>query len=73
MMDISESPDAAVELVPAVAQQPDQEVLVGQPREAARVQVHLVGTGQVRPLRQGLDADHGAPRAQDLELICQDL
>ena len=73
MIDVSESEAAAVELVPAVAEQPDQEVLVVEPGEAAGVQLHRVGAGQVRPLRQGRDADDGAPGAQDLELLRQDL
>jgi hypothetical protein len=73
MIDISESQAAAVELVPAVAEQPNQEVLVGEPGEAAGVQLYRVGAGQVRPLRQGRDAHHGAPGAKNLELLRQDL
>jgi len=59
--------------VPAGAQQPDQEVLVGEPGAAARVQLHRVGAGEVRPLRQGGGAGDGAPGAQALALLRQDL
>ena len=52
-----------VELVPTGAQQPDQEVLVGEPGAAAGVQLHCVGAGEVRPLREGGDAGDGAPGA----------
>jgi hypothetical protein len=64
---------AAVDHVPAGAQQPDQEVLVGEPGAAAGVQLHRVGAGEVRPLRQGGDAGDGAPGAQALAIFRQGL
>lgn len=69
----SEPAPAAVELVPAGAQQPDQEVLVGEPGAAAGIQLHCVGAGEVRPLREGGDAGDGAPGAEALALLRQDL
>jgi hypothetical protein len=59
--------------VPPGAEQPDQEVLVGESGEAAGVQLHRVGAGEVRPLRQGRHAGDGAPGAQALALLGQDL
>ena len=59
--------------MPAGAQQPDQEVLVGEPGAAAGVQLHCVGAGEARPLREGGDAGDDALGAQALALLRQDL
>jgi len=43
------------------------------PGSVVGVQLHCVGAGEVRPLREGGDAGDGAPGAQALALLRQDL